>query len=189
MCIKVLKSAKKIPSRLEQKLKYLPRYPAAGRMRVRRLSAHVPPDQLPCQLPEPAALPELRPARLLRLIVTVEALQFRSLVHPIPSQRLRKHFCSQAAPSEPRNRPRLGKPGITTSCALNLTSLPRACTLSDQLRGPSLTQGALSITQSLLADGAPAGDHLRSVRTPGIFGRCPPHLGFLKNFVLSYDLK
>lgn len=189
MCIKFLKSAK-TPSRLEQKLKYLPRYPAAGRMRVRRLVAHILPGQLPCQLPEPAALPpELRPARLLRLIVTVEALQFRSLVHPIPLQRFRKNFCSQVAPSEPPNRPRLGKPGITTSCALNLTSLPRACTLSDQLRDPSLTQGALSITQSLLADGAPAGDHLRSVRTPGIFGRCPPHLGFLKNFVLSYDLK
>ena len=135
------------------------------------------------------SLPELRPARVLRLFVTVEAVPFRSLVHPIPLQRLRTYICTQAAPSEPRNRPRLGKPGITTSCALNLTSLPRACTFSDQLRGPGLTLGPLHTPQSLPPVGAPVRERLRSVRTSGIFGRYPTHLRFLKKFPLSYDSK
>ncbi len=103
------------------------------------------------------SLPELRPARVLRLFVTVEALQFRSLVHPIPLQRLRTYICTQAAPSEPRNRPRLGKPGITISCALNLILLPRPCTFPNQLRDPSLTPGPLSTPQSLPPVGVPGG--------------------------------
>ena len=156
---------------------------------VPRHVPYIPTVQLPCQLLEPAALLELRPARLLRLIVTVEALQSRSLVHPISSQRPRTYIWSQAATSEPRNRPRVGKPGITTSCELNLTSPPRARTFWQQLRGLSLALGALLTAQSLPPVGAPAGEHPRSVRTPGIFGGSPPHLRFLKNFLLSYDLK
>ena len=144
-------------------------------MHVRRRVAHIPLVQLPCQLPEPGALPELRPPRLLRLIVTLEALQSRSLVHPISLQRPRTYIWSQAAPSVPRNRPRLGKPGITTSCALNVTSLPPARTFWQQLQGLRLALEALLTPQSLLPAGAPARKHLRSVRTPGIFGACPPH--------------
>ncbi len=125
---------------------------------------------------------------MLRLFVTVEAVQFRSLVHPIPLQRLRIHLCTQAAPSEPRNRPRLGKPGITTSCALNLTSLPRPCTFPNQLRGPKPHSRASNHhPKSATSRGSwwPGGTSDLSGHLAVSVGTPPPEI--FENFPLSYD--